>query len=196
MASHRASDPRRRSILEAALKSFAADGYDGASIEEICDISGASVGSLYHHFGSKEGLAAAVYEEGIISYQADLLTILSAGGPPDIVVAKIVRHHLLWVRRNPGWARYLLQMGAAPATAAARPSVRQRNGELIRHLENWSASPAAAGRVIDVPPPTLVALLLGPCHAVARAWLAGGTDLDDATIELIAAATLRSVSPE
>ncbi len=187
------SDPRKRAILEAALECFSTDGYDAASIEDICAISGASVGSVYHHFGNKEGIASALYEEGIIGYQADLVTIVAAGGTPEQLVAAIVRHHLRWVRENQAFARYLLRMGAAPATAAARPAVQRHNDELLRRVELWLRPQAAAGRILDVPATTLVALVLGPCHAVARAWLAGASDLDNATIELVAAATVRAV---
>lgn len=196
MVSSKNPNPRRRSILEAALECFSTDGYDSTSIESICAISGSSVGSLYHHFGNKEGVAAALYEEGIISYQVALVDILGEGGPPGKVAEGIVRHHLTWVRTNPEWARYLLQMGAAPATATVRPSVRRHNKELLLSLEEWSAPHIAGRRMVDLSPPTLAAVLLGPCHAVARAWLAGGSELDDETINTIAAAARRSIQPD
>ena len=189
------SDPRRQSILQAALKCFTSDGYDSAAIEDICRISGASIGSIYHHFGSKEDLAAALYEEGITEYQSGLLTILADEANPNQVIPAIVRHHLTWVRQSPEWARYLLQMGAAPATAAARPAVKRRNAELLNRVEAWMRPHAAAGRLVDVPAETLTVLVLGPCHAAARAALSGGMTLDDPTIDLLAAATLRAVTP-
>ncbi len=189
------TEPRRRAILEAALKCFSTDGYDTAGIEDICRISGASVGSIYHHFGSKEGIAAALYEEGIVAYQADLLTILDGEGLPEEVIPAFVSHHLTWVRQNPEWARYLLRMGAAPATAAARPAVQQHNDELLRSLGDWMAPHVSKRRILDVPPLTLTVLVLGPCHAAARAWLGGGMELDTATIEMVAGAVIRGVSP-
>ena len=117
---------RKQAILEAALQCFTTDGYDAASIDEIRRISGASVGSFYHHFGSKDGVAAELYEQGIADYQAGLVEILQSEAPPAQVVAGMASHHLSWVKDNPAWARFLLQMGAAPATAAAQPSVRAR----------------------------------------------------------------------
>ncbi|MEN8240040.1 MAG: TetR/AcrR family transcriptional regulator, partial [Actinomycetota bacterium] len=81
MTIQKRAEPRRQAILQAALESFADTGYDATSIEEICRLSGSSVGSFYHHFGSKEGIAAALYEEGIIAYQEGLLEPLAAGGP-------------------------------------------------------------------------------------------------------------------
>ena len=43
----------RRVLLAAAREVFAAHGYDGASIADVVERAGSSVGSLYHHFGGK-----------------------------------------------------------------------------------------------------------------------------------------------
>ena len=59
---------RRRDLLEAALVCFSAHGIEGATVEMILARCGASIASLYHHFGSKDGLAAALYLEGIEGY--------------------------------------------------------------------------------------------------------------------------------
>lgn len=195
MPIHRSTEPRRRSILDAALKCFTAEGYDNVSIEEICDVSGASVGSVYHHFGSKEGIASALYEEEIVSYQGGLLARLAAGGQPEHVIDALVRHHLTWVRTNPERARYLLQMGAAPATASTRPAVRRHNEDLLQQVAAWTAPHTANGDIIDLRPLAMVALLLGPSHALSRAWLAGSADLDTKTINQFAAAAVRAAVP-
>src|SRR5215470_14374357 len=68
-----ASERRRKSILDAALACFLERGVAATTTEEIRDRSGASIGSIYHHFGDKEGLAGALYVEGIRSYQEGFL---------------------------------------------------------------------------------------------------------------------------
>ena len=186
---------RKQAILDAALTCFTADGYNAASIDRICEISGASVGSFYHHFGSKEGVAAELYERGIAAYQSGLLEILRSGANAAAVVAGMARHHLVWVTENPAWARFLLQMGTTPATAAARPSVKAHNEELFSSLQQWADSPQVAHRLSDVPPVALLALILGPSHALSRAWLAGKSDLGEPIIEAISSAAVRAVLP-
>lgn len=186
---------RKQAILDAALQCFTTDGYDAASIDRICEISGASVGSFYHHFGSKEGVAAELYERGIIDYQSGLCAILESAAPPATVVGHMAAHHLAWARENPNWARFLLQMGAAPATAAARPSVRAHNEDLLNSLGKWSNSAGVADQLIDVPPSALLALILGPSHALSRTWLAGAMTLDESTIEAVSRAAVRAVLP-
>src|SRR6266566_5134063 len=72
----RRSAGRRSRILEAALACFNERGFTATTIEEICQRSGASVGSVYHHFGGKEGLAAALYVEGLRGYQRGFRDVL------------------------------------------------------------------------------------------------------------------------
>jgi AcrR family transcriptional regulator len=52
----------RAHLIDVATRLFAAHGYDGTSIEAVLAESGASRGSLYHHFPGKEALFWAVLE--------------------------------------------------------------------------------------------------------------------------------------
>ena len=53
----------RGSLLDAAREVFCASGFAEASIAEVVAGAGASVGSLYHHFGGKAELYLALYED-------------------------------------------------------------------------------------------------------------------------------------
>lgn len=48
--------------MGAAREVFVESGYDDASVVTIVERAGASVGSLYHHFGGKADLFTALYE--------------------------------------------------------------------------------------------------------------------------------------
>lgn len=61
----RRSGSARESLLDAAFDLMYLHGYRAAGIEEILAASGASKGSLYHHFGSKQRLGYAVVEERV-----------------------------------------------------------------------------------------------------------------------------------
>ncbi|POX45967.1 ScbR family autoregulator-binding transcription factor [Streptomyces sp. Ru72] len=62
MAQQERGKRSRRSILEAAAQVFDERGYDAASTNEILARTGLTRGSLYHHFPSKEAIAAALLE--------------------------------------------------------------------------------------------------------------------------------------
>ena len=53
----------RTLVLDAALTLFSDRGYFNTSVHDIGRASGVSIGSIYHHFGDKEGLARALYAE-------------------------------------------------------------------------------------------------------------------------------------
>ena len=52
----------RAHLVEVATRLFAANGYDGTSVKMVLAESGASRGSLYHHFPGKDALFWAVLE--------------------------------------------------------------------------------------------------------------------------------------
>ncbi len=49
-------------VLEAAIQLFTKQGYFNTSVPDIVRESGVSTGSIYHHFGDKEGIAKALFE--------------------------------------------------------------------------------------------------------------------------------------
>src|ERR1700719_3258528 len=53
----------QRALLDAARDVFARQGFAEASIADIVERAGSSVGSLYHHFGGKSELFLALWQE-------------------------------------------------------------------------------------------------------------------------------------
>src|SRR6202163_5052958 len=56
------TDATQQRILDAATEVFAARGFTAATMADIVDHSGASIGSTYHHFGGKKELFLAICE--------------------------------------------------------------------------------------------------------------------------------------
>ena len=53
----------QRALLDAAREVFVEQGFADASIAEVVQRAGSSVGSLYHHFGGKSELFIALWQE-------------------------------------------------------------------------------------------------------------------------------------
>lgn len=56
-------EENRAKLIEAGRRAFAARGFAGASMDELTAEVGLTRGALYHNFGSKRGLLAAVVEQ-------------------------------------------------------------------------------------------------------------------------------------
>lgn len=59
----RRASATRAALLAAAREVFTVAGYTDANIAEVVTRAGASVGSLYHHFGGKADLYLALFED-------------------------------------------------------------------------------------------------------------------------------------
>ena len=57
------TEATRARLLEVARRMFVAHGYQGVPAEDLVREAGLTRGALYHHFGGKDGLFAALYEE-------------------------------------------------------------------------------------------------------------------------------------
>jgi AcrR family transcriptional regulator len=164
---------RRAAILDAALAEFTAHGVAGASIEDIRRRSGASVGSIYHHFGGKDGIAGALYLDGLRDYQEGFLAALAGAGSARAGIQRGVYHHLDWISERRDLARFLLLgRDARTVIATARP-LRELNRRFFGSVSSWMRPYVEQGELRALSPELLTALWIGPSQELARQWLAG-----------------------
>jgi AcrR family transcriptional regulator len=163
---------RRDEILSAALASFSEHGYERTTIEGIRSRSGASVGSIYHHFGGKEQIAAALYVEALRDYQDGFLALLTEGSAERTIKA-IVRHHLRWVDENPQLAGFLQAPRGSELRLASEADVRALNRAAFDAVEEWRGAHARDLRSVSFD--VFYAVVIGPAQELARHRLAGRT---------------------
>ena len=75
------TEARREAILDAALEEFAAKGYAGARMEDIARRAGVAKGTMYLHFGDKEGLFNGLAESAFAPMHALAKEILDDKTP-------------------------------------------------------------------------------------------------------------------
>jgi AcrR family transcriptional regulator len=66
----RASAQRRAEVLTAARSRFLADGYVATTVAQVAEDAGVSTELVYKSFGSKAGLARAVWDRALLGQQA------------------------------------------------------------------------------------------------------------------------------
>jgi len=166
-------------ILDAALICFTEHGVEATSIARIREQAGVSIGSLYHHFASKEVLAAALYLHGVQSFQAAHLGALSSDSASS-GIQNAVREHLNWVESNRELSAYLLHH-PRPGAAADGPSelelvhrdLTQSNRIFLRSNFSWFDARVSEGQIRPIAKELFLPLLLGPAQEFTRHWLAG-----------------------
>ncbi len=111
----------RARIREAALRHFAEDGYERATIRGIARTAGVSPGLLRHHFGSKDELRQACddYVAGVLHR----LNVRILSSPADAASARSATKR---------FQRYL-----ARALADGSPTVRPIFDEMVTLTEQW-----------------------------------------------------------
>ena len=62
------SEAKRARIVEAATQHFAEHGYHDARVGDIATVLGIAKGSIFQHFGSKDGLFFEVYKRAVRSF--------------------------------------------------------------------------------------------------------------------------------
>lgn len=174
------SPKRRQEILEGALACFSGSGFDQTTMDDIRRRTGASTGSLYHHFTNKEQLAAALYLEGLRNYQAGLLAELKRHKKAKSGLRAVVRYHLQWVTAHPEWARYLFQMRHTESVATTEPLITEHNQAFLEKVFQWLGPFLERGEVKRLPRDLYLPMIIGSCHEFARLWLAGRTQTDPA----------------
>jgi AcrR family transcriptional regulator len=166
---------RRAAILDAALAEFNAHGVAGASIDDVRRRSGASVGSIYHHFGGKDGIARALFLDGLREYQEMFVEALARAESTRAGVEGAVHHHIHWLTGQPELARFLLLVGDVSVIVATDPTLRGLNRHFFGRVQRWTRPRVQAGELRELELELMTALWIGPTQELARLWLAGRT---------------------
>jgi AcrR family transcriptional regulator len=129
-------EERARQLVAVADLVFAQRGVASSSMEEIADRAGVTKPVLYDHFGSKDGLLAAVVLRAGEELAATTLAAVDAASGPQQALASGLRAYFSFIdRRRASWQSLLTEAGIpGSAAAASLESVRDGQAELIAQL--------------------------------------------------------------
>lgn len=89
----------RTRILQAALKLFASQGFDGTTTRDLAQAAGVAEGTLFRHFPNKKAILVEVATSGWVEILTDLLTELSEMGSYK-AVAQVMRRRMWNLQKN------------------------------------------------------------------------------------------------
>jgi AcrR family transcriptional regulator len=188
----------RAKVLDAAAALIDERGFATVSLSDLTAGSGVSNGSIYHHFGSKEGVLAALVLDALGDYQAGMLARLAEHeNDAPAAIRALVRFHLTWMEEHPREARLISEHRDAVAAGPQGRQLRDRTRVFLNAIRRWwRAQPVLPDLSVDL----AHALVLAPAHELARLWLAGrGRGRPSAQAQVLGDAAwgaLQAINPE
>ncbi|MFH8569332.1 TetR/AcrR family transcriptional regulator [Streptomyces sp. NPDC017993] len=182
-------------VLEAALRVYAASGDQGLTVSAVTKASGVSLGSLYHHFGSLDGLVASLALRWLSRLLSEVVGALERTRTARSGIRAVVRAYLGFVRDHPDAARLVHSVPADRYGMAHAKEIRDSQEARLSPVAGWIRTRIDSGELAPLPVPLIESFILGPVVAVARRWLTiGDVDLEEAE-RALPDRIWRSVSP-
>lgn len=141
-------DSTQERILLAAIDVLEAQGIEGLTTRAVCDATGVTAPTLYHHFTNKDGLVAAVIQRGVHEFLTRKRDIELTDDP----VADLRRGWEGWIGfalARPRLFRLMTQLAGTDPTATGEAyAIMQRLVERIAQAGRLTGDPDSAARAI------------------------------------------------
>jgi len=116
----------RASILDAAERAFRVEGYRGTRMEDVAEAADVSIGSIYNHFGDKDGLYHALAERAAALFGQYMDAAYAAGDTPLERVMACGDAYLRFHLEHPGAFRFLAFDGVEAGPQIADAELAER----------------------------------------------------------------------
>lgn len=159
-------------VLDSALRLFGERGLEGFTIHALREESQVSLGSIYHHFGSFDGVAAHLYARCMERLLDALVAQVARARDGRRGVAAVVRGYLAFTEAHPDAMRFIFASSYAAFLPRHAPVIEAAKAPRLQVLNGFIAGRVAAGEIVALPPFLYEMLIIGPVAEVAQRWLA------------------------
>lgn len=163
-------------ILSTALDLFAIRGYDATSVREICEAAGITKPTLYHFFGSKDGVLQALVHTGFQQYRAIVNAAMDTPGSFKDRVKVLARSVFQSASSKPLFWRFIHSViWAPPGTALPQTeSCTQFYDGVVGVLAAAADRAAARGEIAPGPTGARMLILMGAISEAATGFVIAG----------------------
>jgi TetR/AcrR family acrAB operon transcriptional repressor len=183
------SEQSRERLVEAATALFAARGYRDTSVQAIGEAAGISRGSIFWHFGSKEGLLAEVVARAFERWERETLVPHVGEARGIKAMRRALESHRRFLTGDTGTLRlfYVLMFEALGPRAELAAKFAHLHRDLRAMSRGWIAEGIERGDIRpELDPDTTVTVIAGALGGLAYQYLLDpeGFDLDRAYADL------------
>jgi len=175
----------KTNILNCALELFAVHGYDAVGVQEIAVAAGVTKPTLYHYFGSKQGLLSALLETYQTPFTQAIRDAAVYQGWLPHTLEKIARAYFDFARQNPVFYRMQLAMVFAPRDSEAHHSVSGWNEQQYQMLEAVFIQAVRENGNMKDRHRLYAATFAGMLNTCIGLWLNGYLSLDEALLRRV-----------
>ena len=161
----------RASLIAAAREAFGTIGYAAASMDDLTAAAGLTRGALYHHFGDKKGLFAAVIDQIDAEMTVRLRAVSARAGDPWTGFRDSCAAYLA-MAREPEIQRIMLRDGPA---VLGDPWGWPLQNDCIRMMARGLDELVSEGVLAPLDPEAVARLIFGATQHAAQ-WIAHAPD--------------------
>ena len=169
----------RRRLIAAATEVLARNGFHAASVDEIAEQAGFSIGALYGNFAGKDQLLFAVFDEHVKWFEERLNTVAESAEPGRAMaewIGFLGKHPEQFLVFTEFWAYAVRKPKVRQQFARRMTQMREAVAEVLRRRAEKERAQAAL-------PPDLTALLaLAIARGLALEKLADPRAVPDAAV--------------
>jgi TetR/AcrR family transcriptional regulator, fatty acid metabolism regulator protein len=174
------ADDKPRRILDAAVRVFAAQGYEATRVGDVAREAGVAYGLVYHYYGSKDAVLEAVFREAWGRLLAAVALAEQTGGDAAEQLGLVVKIVLRAWRDDPDLVRLLVR------EITRNPHIQDELdeiGQAFASLERMVRRGQADGTFrTDVDPQLAAWMLYGALEEVLTGWVLGQLPDDAAAV--------------
>lgn len=124
-------------ILQTACQLFSEQGYDAVGVQEIIETAGFTKPTLYHYFGSKQGLLDSILEYYLQPFNRQLNTTLLYQGDVQTNLRNIFNLYLDFAYHNTRFFRLWMSIRLSPNQSSTYQAVLPYTQKHLSDLVNF-----------------------------------------------------------
>jgi len=184
--------PSADRILQGALELFSAKGYEATSVREICEAAGITKATLYHFYGSKEGVYRALVDGALDDFSRAVTRALQAPGSAVDRLQRVGRAYFERARARRDLCRFIFGLVHNPATSAPRTDFPSFYDEVVAQIAAEVEAGVARGEFVPGRTDLRMLILMGALGEALCGYLIVGKPqlspaLADALIDAVVA---------
>ena len=117
MTPNRRGVKSRELVLDAAERVMATEGFEAATIARVVDEAGVPLSSVYHYYGSKDGVLLAVMQRGADRFHADVPDYDQRSGTAVEHLRLVIFDAIGALERHPNFLRLVIAFAVQPPQA-------------------------------------------------------------------------------